>query len=203
MNNSTVRLGYVFFLALVAALGGLLFGYDTAVISGTIDQVAQQFGLDVISQGWYVGCALIGSIAGVSVAGIMSDRLGRKPTMFISAVLFTVSAAGCAISTVFTELVAYRIIGGVGIGKLPGAVGVCELQKMYCLPEARGTGIAQELLQTALEYAKKYYAKCYLETLPNMKAAQKFYEKHGFVRIYEAVGQTGHFACDVLYIKDL
>ena len=55
MNNSTVRLGYVFFLALVAALGGLLFGYDTAVISGTIDQVAQQFGLDVISQGWYVG----------------------------------------------------------------------------------------------------------------------------------------------------
>ena len=110
MNNSTVRLGYVFFLALVAALGGLLFGYDTAVISGTIDQVAQQFGLDVISQGWYVGCALIGSIAGVSVAGIMSDRLGRKPTMFISAVLFTVSAAGCAISTVFTELVAYRII---------------------------------------------------------------------------------------------
>lgn len=96
-----------------------------------------------------------------------------------------------------------KILGGVGIGKLPGAVGVCELQKMYCLPEARGTGIAQELLQTALEYAKKYYAKCYLETLPNMKAAQKFYEKHGFARIYEAVGQTGHFACDVLYIKDL
>ena len=115
MNNS-VRLGYVFFLAIVAALGGLLFGYDTAVISGTIDQVAQQFNLDVISQGWYVGCALIGSIAGVSVAGIMSDRLGRKPTMIISAVLFTVSAAGCAISTAFPELVVYRIVGGVGIG---------------------------------------------------------------------------------------
>ena len=107
---------YLISIVMVAVLGGLLFGYDTAVISGTIDQVAQQFGLDVISQGWYVGCALIGSIAGVSVAGIMSDRLGRKPTMFISAVLFTVSAAGCAISTVFTELVAYRIIGGVGVG---------------------------------------------------------------------------------------
>lgn len=114
--NNTVRLGYVFFLAIVAALGGLLFGYDTAVISGTIDQVARQFNLDVISQGWYVGCALIGSIAGVSVAGIMSDRLGRKPTMTISAVLFTVSAAGCAISTAFPELVVYRIVGGVGIG---------------------------------------------------------------------------------------
>ena len=116
MQQTTVRLGYVFFLALVAALGGLLFGYDTAVISGTIDQVARQFNLDVISQGWYVGCALIGSISGVSVAGVMSDRLGRKPTMIISAVLFTVSAAGCAVSATLTELVAYRIVGGVGIG---------------------------------------------------------------------------------------
>ena len=96
-----IRLGYVFFLAIVAALGGLLFGYDTAVISGTIDQVVSQFHLDVIQQGWYVGCALIGSICGVSVAGVMSDRLGRRPTMFISAILFTVSAAGCALSPDF------------------------------------------------------------------------------------------------------
>lgn len=116
MQNNTIRLGYVFFLALVAALGGLLFGYDTAVISGTIDQVCEQFHLDVIQQGWYVGCALIGSIAGVSVAGIMSDRLGRKPTMFISAFLFTISALGCALANSFPSLVVFRIIGGVGIG---------------------------------------------------------------------------------------
>ncbi len=116
MENKTVRLGYVFFLALVAALGGLLFGYDTAVISGTIDQVTGQFHLDVIRQGWYVGCALIGSIAGVSVAGIMSDRWGRKPTMFVAALLFTVSAAGCAVVADFHSLVAFRIVGGVGIG---------------------------------------------------------------------------------------
>ena len=111
-----VKLGYVFFLAFVAAIGGLLFGYDTAVISGTIDQVTEQFGLDVIQQGWYVGCALIGSIVGVAFAGVMSDKLGRRPTMFVSAVLFTVSAAGCAISADFGWLVAYRIIGGLGIG---------------------------------------------------------------------------------------
>ena len=116
MENKTVRLGYVFFLALVAALGGLLFGYDTAVISGTIDQVSEQFQLDVIQKGWYVGCALIGSITGVSVAGLMSDRLGRKPTMFISALLFTISAAGCAVIADFQSLVVFRIIGGVGIG---------------------------------------------------------------------------------------
>lgn len=111
-----VKLGYVFFLAFVAAIGGLLFGYDTAVISGTIDQVTEQFGLDVIQQGWYVGCALIGSIVGVAFAGVMSDKLGRRPTMFVSAVLFTVSAAGCAVSANFGWLVAYRIIGGLGIG---------------------------------------------------------------------------------------
>lgn len=116
MDTNNVRLGYVFFLALVAALGGLLFGYDTAVISGTIDQVSGQFGLDVIQQGWYVGCALIGSIAGVSVAGIMSDRWGRKPTMFIAALLFTISAAGCAVVADFHALVAFRIVGGLGIG---------------------------------------------------------------------------------------
>lgn len=116
MENKTIRLGYVFFLALVAALGGLLFGYDTAVISGTIEQVSEQFHLDVMQQGWYVGCALIGSIAGVAVAGIMSDRLGRKPTMFISALLFTVSAMGCALAATFPSLVVFRIIGGVGIG---------------------------------------------------------------------------------------
>lgn len=110
------RLGYVFFLALVAALGGLLFGYDTAVISGTIDQVTEQFHLDSIMQGWYVGCALIGSIFGVAVAGMLSDRLGRRPTMLLSAVLFTAGSIGCAIAMSLTELVIYRIVGGVGIG---------------------------------------------------------------------------------------
>lgn len=113
---NTVKLGYVFFLAIVAALGGLLFGYDTAVISGTIDDVVAQFHLDVMQQGWYVGCALIGSICGVAMAGIMSDRLGRRPTMFISAALFTISAMWCAVATSFQVLVVARIIGGVGIG---------------------------------------------------------------------------------------
>lgn len=112
----TVKLGYVFFLAIVAALGGLLFGYDTAVISGTIDDVVAQFHLDVMQQGWYVGCALIGSICGVAMAGILSDRLGRRPTMFISAALFTISAFWCALATSFDVLVAARIIGGLGIG---------------------------------------------------------------------------------------
>ena len=114
--KSTINFGYLIFLSVVAALGGFLFGYDTAVISGTIAQVTQLFQLDALQQGWYVGCALVGSIEGVLFAGILSDKLGRKLTMVISAVLFSTSALGCALSADFTQLVIYRIIGGVGIG---------------------------------------------------------------------------------------
>ncbi|GHV66703.1 MFS transporter [Bacteroidia bacterium] len=111
-----INLKYMSFLSVVAALGGFLFGYDTAVISGTISQVSAQFHLDAISKGWYVGCALIGSILGVSVAGYLSDRFGRKKIMILSAVLFSVSGLGCAISANITQLVFWRIVGGVGIG---------------------------------------------------------------------------------------
>ena len=109
-------LGYVIFMAVVAAIGGILFGYDTAVISGTTEMVKSQFGLSDAGEGWYVGCALIGSIAGVLCAGALSDYLGRKKTMLISAALFSISAIGCAICGSFDGLVVYRIIGGVGIG---------------------------------------------------------------------------------------
>lgn len=95
-----------------------------------------------------------------------------------------------------------KIVGGVGIGKLNGMDDVCELQKMYCLTEARGTGISHKLIQIALDYAKDYYKRCYLETLDNMIAAQKFYEKYDFVRTPPLV-QTEHFACDVCYVRDL
>ena len=109
-------IGYVIFMAVVAAIGGILFGYDTAVISGTTAIVKAQFGLSDAGEGWYVGCALIGSICGVLAAGTLSDYLGRKLTMLISAALFSISAIGCAVCGSFDSLVAYRIIGGVGIG---------------------------------------------------------------------------------------
>ena len=74
---------------------------------------------------------------------------------------------------------------------------------MYCIKETRGKGISHKLMEIALKYAKCYYKKCYIETLENMVAAQKFYEKYGFVRIKEPVIKTEHFACDIRYIKEL
>ena len=116
MKDKSSNFGYVLFLSFVAALGGILFGYDTAVISGTTADVSSQFALSEMSKGWYVGCALVGSIAGVAFAGMLSDFLGRKKTLLIAAVLFSVSAIGCCVCRGFDDLVAYRIIGGVGIG---------------------------------------------------------------------------------------
>ena len=95
------------------------------------------------------------------------------------------------------------VVGGVGIGYMTGTDGVCELQKMYCIPSARGTGVAAELLKTAVAFAKERYKRVYLETLDNMLRAQRFYEKHGFALTDEVIGNTGHFNCQVKYILDL
>lgn len=138
--------GYVVFLSIVAAIGGILFGYDTAVISGTISSVETQFSLNAMQVGWFVGCALVGSILGVAVAGILSDRFGRKLTMLVAAILFTASGIGCAISQSFTELVIYRIIGGIGIG----VVSIVSPMYISEVAVARWRGTLVSLYQLAI-----------------------------------------------------
>ena len=135
-KSKNVNMGYVVFLSVVAAIGGILFGYDTAVISGTTDIVAGQFSLDELAKGWYVGCALIGSIIGVLVAGMMSDYLGRKKTMLVSALMFSVSAIGCAVCSDLTQLVVFRMIGGFGIGVV-SIVSPAYISEI-AVPEKRG-----------------------------------------------------------------
>lgn len=103
-------------LAFIAALGGFLFGYDTAIISGTIGLVKSQFELSTIMEGWYVSSALVGTILGVSVAGILSDKYGRKNMLIVSGLFFALSALGCAVSESFNGLVVYRMLGGMGVG---------------------------------------------------------------------------------------
>ncbi len=135
-------------------MGGILFGYDTAVISGTTTIVGQQFQLNDLQVGWYVGCALIGSIAGVLVAGMMSDGLGRKITMLISAIMFSISAIGCAFSADFTQLVVYRIIGGFGIGvvSIVSPIYISEI----AIPEKRGTLVSLYQLAVTIGFLLAY-----------------------------------------------
>ena len=107
---------YIWWLTITASLGGLLFGYDTAVISGTISMVKTQFGLNAVLEGWYVSSALLGCVVGVSFAGWLSDRYGRKKVLLLAATLFTLSALGCTLSGSFSVLVIFRMVGGMGVG---------------------------------------------------------------------------------------
>lgn len=107
---------YLYQVCLVAALGGFLFGFDTAVVSGTVSLVKHDFSLDVVSEGWFVSCALLGCILGVSFSGKLSDQYGRKLVLLLSAVLFLASALGCLAAGSFTSLILFRLVGGVGIG---------------------------------------------------------------------------------------
>ena len=104
----------------VAAIGGILFGYDTAVISGTTEIVKTQFGLSTGMEGWYVGCALIGSIIGVLVAGMLSDFLGRKKTMLIAALAGAIFSLLLSFSAI--KLKADQTIGGTALNLLAPAL---------------------------------------------------------------------------------
>ena len=97
------------------------------------------------------------------------------------------------------------IIGCAGIAELDNCnQNICELQKMYFLEQARGLGIGAQMIKVCLDKAKAYgFEKCYLETMPNMKAAQKLYVKSGFVFIEERMGGTGHYSCPVWMLKQL
>lgn len=98
-----------------------------------------------------------------------------------------------------------RIIGGAGIQKLDnGEDSICELQKMYFLPEARGLGVGSKMIELCLQQAKEFgFKKCYLETMPFMADAQKLYKKSGFYNIDGSMGNTGHTYCSVWMLKDL
>ncbi len=122
-NDSKVKLSggsgssvYIFMVCIVAALGGLLFGYDTGVISGAIGPLEARFELDPKGVGWAASCALVGCIFGAAFAGTISDRIGRKKVLIISAVLFLVSALGTALPRNLTEFIIFRFIGGLGVG---------------------------------------------------------------------------------------
>ena len=109
---------YILLISLVSAMGGLLFGYDWVVIGGAKIFYEPFFGLEGLPamRGWAMSCALVGCLAGALLAGMWSDRYGRKKMLIIASVLFTASAVGVGAADGITTFILYRIIGGFGIG---------------------------------------------------------------------------------------
>jgi SP family arabinose:H+ symporter-like MFS transporter len=107
---------YVWCIAAVAAIGGLLFGYDTAVISGAIDAIRDHFSLSSTLKGWAASSALVGCIVGALLSGPAADRLGRRPSLLVCAVLFALSGLLSATATSFTAFICWRLAGGMAIG---------------------------------------------------------------------------------------
>lgn len=107
---------FVIFISAIAALGGFLFGFDSGVINGTVTALGVAFQSNDVATGFNVASVLLGCALGALIAGPTSDRMGRKPIMIITALIFAVSALGSGISTSSVEFIFYRLLGGLGIG---------------------------------------------------------------------------------------
>lgn len=119
LNNMDKQQGsraYLIVICLVAATGGLLFGFDTAVISGAVGMFGAEFDLSAAMKGWAASSALIGCMLGALTAGAASDRFGRKKLLLLAAVLFTGSSVWCGLAASVADLVRARIMSGIAIG---------------------------------------------------------------------------------------
>jgi sugar porter (SP) family MFS transporter len=153
----------------VAALGGLLFGFDTAVISGTTAALTQRFSLSPTLLGITVASALWGTIVGSLLAGIPGERYGRRDSLRIMAIFYVVSALGCALSWNWTSLVMFRFIGGLGIGgsSVLGPMYIAEIAP----PSLRGRLVGFFQFNVVLGILLAYFSN-YMISLQGLGAAE-------------------------------
>ncbi len=155
-----VNFSYLLTISLVTALGGLLFGYDISVISGTIPFITDFFSLTEQMKGWVVSSALIGCIVGASFTGKLGDRFGRKSILMLTAVLFAISAIGSGLANSIPSFVIYRIVGGLAVG------GASVLAPMYIAEVSpahiRGRMVSINQLTIVIGIALAYYVNYFL-----------------------------------------
>src|SRR5206468_4814423 len=115
-NNSSFNSAYIIGISFISALGGYLFGFDFAVISGALPFLRTQFGLTPWWEGFLTGSLALGCMAGCLIAGSVADRYGRKPGLMMAALIFALSSLGMAFSSGLTVFVLMRFAAGIGVG---------------------------------------------------------------------------------------
>lgn len=163
-NSNSAKAGsrnkYLFIICFIAAIGGFLFGFDTAVISGALPFLVNDFHFSPFMEGWFVSSALLGCIIGVAASGKLSDLVGRKKVMVLSAGLFFVAAIGSMLATNVFWLISFRIIGGLGIGV---ASMICPLYiSEIAPPNYRGRMVALYQLAITIGIVAAYFSNAYL-----------------------------------------
>ena len=156
----SVNFRYLLTISLVTALGGLLFGFDISVISGTIPFLQKVFVLSETMKGWIVSSALIGCILGASYSGRLGDKFGRKKVLLITSILFGISAIGSGFSNTIPAFVFYRILGGLAVG------GASVLAPMYIAEVSpahlRGRMVSINQLTIVIGISMAYYSNWFL-----------------------------------------
>lgn len=155
-----INFRYLLTISLVTAMGGLLFGFDISVISGTIPFLQEVFNLNEAMKGWVVSSALIGCILGASYAGRLGDIFGRKKVLLVTSILFAVSAIGSGMANSVSTFVLYRILGGLAVG------GASVLAPMYIAEvspaNVRGRMVSLNQLTIVIGISMAYYSNYFL-----------------------------------------
>lgn len=161
------------FICIAVAIGGLLFGFDTAVISGAIPLLKTQFAFDAVMEGWLVSSGLVGCILGVLLSGFLSDRIGRRKTILLAGWMFLLSAVGCAFPPTVNLLVIARMVGGIGVGM------ASVLSPMYIAEFApakqRGRMIAYYQLAITVGILLAYFSNALLAVNSNQAYGSGFF----------------------------
>ncbi|HLR37201.1 MAG TPA: sugar porter family MFS transporter [Chitinophagaceae bacterium] len=165
IKNTSYNFRYILTISFISALGGLLFGFDISVISGALPFITPYFHLSEWGKGFAVSSLYLGCMAGCLIAGTVSERYGRKPGLILSAFLFAVSAVGVALSHQLSWFIAFRVIGGLGVGM------ASSLSPMYIAEispaEIRGRMVSINQLTIVIGILLTYYINYLLASTPD------------------------------------